>query len=191
MSPFGQRRSARCEGRSLGAKDRASRQQTVVGPLAAGRDGRLLAVLELFGRADAAVGAAAARAAARRPPRSDREALALPEGPLVPVDPQPLEAPQQPRSSDSSGRPLAVGVLDPQDKGAAVAARVGPAEERRAGAANVQEPRGAGGESGAHGGAVGRAGCHGRRSISQCSGGDARPAAAVARPVSPFWGRAR
>jgi hypothetical protein len=42
-----------------------------------------------------------------------------------------------------------VGVLDAQDEGAAMAAGIGPGKQRRAGAADVQETGGTGGEAGA------------------------------------------
>ena len=79
-----------------------------------------------------------------------RIALGLVEGPFVRVEAEPFHAVQD--RLDRFGRgALAVGVLDAQDERAAVAARVQPAEKRRAHAADVQEAGRAGGESGADG----------------------------------------
>src|SRR6185312_8346894 len=81
-----------------------------------------------------------------------REALHLEERPLVPVELEPLH-----RVEDGLlrflRRALEVGVLDAQDELAAVAARVGPVEERRAGAPEVEIPGGARREAGADHGA--------------------------------------
>ena len=54
----------------------------------------------------------------------------------VPVQPQPFEATEDGRYRFGRG-PLAVGVLDPEQKTAASVARVKPVKERRARAADV------------------------------------------------------
>src|SRR5258706_2661134 len=77
-----------------------------------------------------------------------REALHLEEGPLVPVEAEPLHALED-RVDRLLGRALEVGVLDAQDEFSAVPARIGPAEQRRARAADVQEAGRAGREAGA------------------------------------------
>ena len=67
-------------------------------------------------------------------------------GPVEPHPPQVLED----RRLGRARRPLEVGVLDPQDEGAARAARQQPVEERGAGVADVELPGGAGREPDAH-----------------------------------------
>src|SRR5690606_20277328 len=57
------------------------------------------------------------------------EPLHLVVGPLVPGDAEPLHALED-RLARELGRPLEVRVLDAQDEGAVVAARIRPAEER-------------------------------------------------------------
>jgi len=77
--------------------------------------------------------------------------------PLVPVEAEPAEAVEDP--VDHLGRrAIDVGVLDAQDKGAAVPARVEPVEQRRACAADMQIPSWGGGETNAwyHGGIIPR-----------------------------------
>ncbi len=61
---------------------------------------------------------------------------------LVPVDAEPAEAAQD-RLQRLVDVALPVGVVDPQDEAAAVAAGVEPVEQRRAHAADVQETGGA------------------------------------------------
>ena len=79
-----------------------------------------------------------------------RIALGLVERPLVRVQAEPVHAVQD-HLHGFGRRTLAVGVLDAQDEYAAVAARVQPAEQRRAHAADVQQAGRARGESGAYG----------------------------------------
>src|SRR6185436_18082652 len=64
------------------------------------------------------------------------EPLHLKIGPVV-IEPQPPHAVEY-RLHRRLGRALPVGVFDAQDESAAVLPRVGPAEERRACASNVQ-----------------------------------------------------
>ena len=75
-----------------------------------------------------------------------RVALGLVERALVGIETQPLHAVEDHLHGFGRGA-LAIGVLDAQDERAAVAARVEPAEERSAHAADVQEAGGAGGEA--------------------------------------------
>ena len=82
----------------------------------------------------------------------DVAALALAVGPLVPVEPEPAEHPQD-LGLALGRRALAVGVLHPQDEGAARVPGHQPVEEGRPRAADVQAPRRAGGE--AHAGRAG------------------------------------
>src|SRR5690606_28675703 len=76
------------------------------------------------------------------------EPLHLVVGPLVPGDAEPLHALED-RLARELGRPLEVRVLDAQDEGAVVAARIRPAEERSARTADVQIAGGTGSEAGA------------------------------------------
>jgi hypothetical protein len=82
------------------------------------------------------------------------EALGLVEGPFVVVQAQPGHAFQDGVDRFFRGA-LAVGVLDAQDEGAAVVARMQPGEQRRARAADVQIAGGTGGEAAAYAHAVG------------------------------------
>src|SRR6185436_2478446 len=66
--------------------------------------------------------------------------------PLVPVQAEPAQRVDDEVDVLVGGARL-VGVLDAQDEGAAVVARVEPVEERRAGATDVQVSGGAGGEA--------------------------------------------
>ena len=86
-------------------------------------------------------------------------ALRLVERPLVVVEAEPLHAVEDRLHRLGRGA-LAVGVLDAQDERAAVTARVQPAEQRRAHAADVQHAGGTRGEAGAdgHGGAPDKVG---------------------------------
>src|SRR5207244_652196 len=77
-----------------------------------------------------------------------RQALHLEERALVPVEAEPAHALED-RVHRGFGRALEVGILDAQDELAAVAPRVGPAEERGARAADVQGSGRAGREPGA------------------------------------------
>src|SRR3989442_13060229 len=76
---------------------------------------------------------------------------------LVPAGPQPLEGLEDGRDV-LVRRPRAVGVLDAKDEDAAAVAGIEPVEKRRARAAHVQMPGGAGREADADGG--GRPGLH-------------------------------
>ena len=71
---------------------------------------------------------------------------ALEEGTLVPGDPQPGEAVEN-HLGVRLGAPLLVGVLDPQDEGAAGVPGEQPVEQRRAGAADVEIAGGGGSEA--------------------------------------------
>ena len=66
--------------------------------------------------------------------------------PLVPVDPQPLQLLEE-ILLEGLGRPGPVGILDAQDKDAAVMPGVKPVEERRPRVADVEFPRRRGGKS--------------------------------------------
>ena len=84
-----------------------------------------------------------------------RIALALVERPFVGIQAEPLHAVQD-HLHGLGRRSFAIRVLHAQDESAAVAARVEPAEERRAHAADVQETGRARGKAGAdgHGAAI-------------------------------------
>jgi hypothetical protein len=69
-------------------------------------------------------------------------------GPFVPVDPQPTETVED-RGQRIGQIPLRVGVVDPQDELAAMAAGEEPVEQRRAHPADVQVTGGRGGEANA------------------------------------------
>src|SRR5262249_3290402 len=118
----------------------------VGGPALPARHRRGLALGQLGGRAHAAVGAPL------REQLLDRGVVALPalalaEGPLVPVEVEPAQAVED-GGLRLARRALGVGVLDAQHEGAAVPAREGPVEEGGACPAHVQEPRGARREAG-------------------------------------------
>ena len=68
----------------------------------------------------------------------------------VPLQAEPRQ-PVEDRGDRGLGRAGAVGVLDAQEERAAVMAREQPVEERRAGAADVQEAGRRGGETGDYG----------------------------------------
>ena len=76
----------------------------------------------------------------------ERHPFGLVERPLVPVELQPLHAPED-GVDGFRRRPLAVRVLDPQDELAAAVPRVQVVEQRRTGAADMQVARRAGGET--------------------------------------------
>jgi hypothetical protein len=76
--------------------------------------------------------------------------LALVKGPLVVIEAEPLHAVEN-RRQRLGRRALAVRVLDAQYERAAVPARVEPAEERRAHAADVQHAGRARREAGSNG----------------------------------------
>ena len=106
-------------------------------------------LLELFLRAVAVVGLALGE------PLPDdfavsRVTFALVERPLIGIEAEPLHAVQD-HLHGFRRRTLAIGVLDAQDERAAVAARVQPAEERGAHAADVQQSGRARREAGAYG----------------------------------------
>src|SRR5205085_306799 len=71
-------------------------------------------------------------------------------GAFVPVEPEPAQIAEDARLG-LARRALDVGVLDPEDEGAAVTPREEPVEQRRAGVADVQVPGGAGSETDSHG----------------------------------------
>ena len=108
--------------------------------------------LELLGRAPAAIGEALGKQL-----RGDlgvtRRARELVHRLAVPEELEPAQAVED-RLHRRLGRPRAVGVLDAQDEPAAVMAGIEPVEQRRAGAADVEESGGRGGETGYH--------CHGQ-----------------------------
>ena len=70
--------------------------------------------------------------------------------PLVPIDPQPLQA-REDRLEGLLDIPLGVGVVDAEDERPAMSPREQPVEQRRADAADVEIPGRAGGEAGANG----------------------------------------
>ena len=76
-------------------------------------------------------------------------ALALPQGPLLRVDPQPTQTVEE-RRLRLAGGPLPVGILDAQHQRPPVAPGERPVEERRTRRAYVQESRGARGKAGAY-----------------------------------------
>ena len=119
----------------------------VVARLFLARELRLAPGGEIFGRAVAAVGVAGIQQVIEHLPVSV-EALGLVERPLVVVQTQPGHAFQDGVDRFLGGA-LAVGVLDAQDEGAAVVARVQPGEQRRAGATDVQIAGGTWGEAAA------------------------------------------
>ena len=106
---------------------------------------RLPLGLELLGRAEAVVRAAAPRPASLRDRRVAIEPLGLPVravraadvGPFVPVEAQPSQVVED-AVLGFARRSLRVGVLDAQHERAAVAARQQPVEQRRARVADVQ-----------------------------------------------------
>ena len=122
---------------------------------AATRGQRLAApLLQLRGRAAAAVGVAAGQQLLDGG-GVELAPLALAQRPLVPVDAEPAEGVEQ-RLLGLPRRALAIGVLDAQDQAAAVAAREGPVEQRRADGSDVQRARGARCEAGARAAHAGR-----------------------------------
>ena len=70
-----------------------------------------------------------------------RQPFGLKPGTFVGIEPEPPE-PVEDCVDRRPGRSLAIGVLDPEHEGAAMAAREQPAEQRGAGAADVQESGG-------------------------------------------------
>ena len=82
-----------------------------------------------------------------------RRAGGLENGLLIAIEAEPIEAFED-DSRGFVGGPLAVGILDAQQEGAAFVAGVQKVEQRGAGAADMQQAGGAGGEAGAdcHGG---------------------------------------
>src|SRR5690606_12376986 len=150
---------------ALGARDLGTREPqtgTVVAGGFAARDGGQPLLLELLRRTEAGI----------RQPRLeeavrvfavDRAALALAvrrvrplligpfdARPLVPLEPEPAEVLED-RCLRARDRPLAVGVLDPQDEGAAVMTGEQPVQHRRPRVPHVEAAGRARGESGSDG----------------------------------------
>ena len=94
----------------------------------------------------------------------------LEPGPLVPVQPQPSQ-PVHDGVHVLGAAPVAVRVLDAQHEVAAARAGQQPVEERGAGAAHVQRPRGRGGEAKPHAAGAARRRASLRRSKSRYSAG--------------------
>ncbi len=169
---------------------RARPAAAVVARLLLARELRRAPLLELLLAAVAVVGVAVGQEL--------RDDLAVPVHPpglvehaLVVVEPEPLHALEDRLHGLGRGA-LEVGVLYAQDEHAAAAARVQPAEQRRAHAADVQHASGARGESGADGHGAGA--CDGRERARILAGPVRGTAASgkrtpAARPASCSGGR--
>lgn len=117
----------------------------VVNGLASGFLRRLPLSVELFRCAVATISLAATEQFLD-PGSMELDSVRLEEGPLVPVDAEPAE-PVEDRLDRFGSGALTVGVLDPENELSPMTAREEVAEKRRAGAADVEIPRGAGCET--------------------------------------------